>query len=171
MTLAGQRSVTLIRHAKSSWSNPQLIDFERPLNNRGRKDAPRVGRYLANAGIDFDRVLCSEAARARETLRGLRTMVELDDHNIEYHEDLYLSSSATIRMIIAERAAGKSDIAVIAHNPGLENLARELSGCTIERMPTSCVVRLSFDTDDSSWDQVLQRTGKVELYLLPRELD
>lgn len=171
MFLTARRSITLIRHAKSSWNDSSLTDFERPLNNRGRKDAPRIGQYLANAGIDFDRVLCSEAARARETLRGLRTMLELDDHDIEYHEDLYLSSPATIRTIIAEHAAGKRDIAVIAHNPGLEILARELSGCTIDRMPTCSVVRLSFAADDISWDLVLQRTGEVELYLLPRELD
>jgi phosphohistidine phosphatase len=166
-----KRSVTLIRHAKSSWNNPGLIDFERPLNKRGRKDAPRVGQYLANAGINFDRVLCSEAVRARETLRGLRTMIKLDDDAIEYHEDLYLSSPATIRMIIAEHAADKRDIAVIAHNPGLEDLARQLSDYTVDRMPTCCVVRLSFAADDTSWEQVLRGTGEIELYLLPRELD
>ena len=171
MSKEQHRSITLIRHAKSSWDHPGLSDFARPLNKRGNRDAPRVGQYLAEAGIRFDLVLCSEAERAKQTLRGLRSMLELHDDEIMYREDLYLASANTIRSIIAEQPAGKRDIAVIAHNPGLENLAWEFSGRSVDRMPTCCVVRFVFDDIAGDWQKALAGSAKCELYLLPRELD
>ncbi|MEA1888710.1 MAG: histidine phosphatase family protein [Pseudomonadota bacterium] len=163
--------ITLIRHAKSSWSDPRPADFDRPLNKRGKRDAPRVGRYLAEAGIDFDLVLCSQASRARKTLRGLRTELAIDDHHIEYRQDLYLASSTTIKSIIAECPSEKRDVAVIAHNPGLENLAWDFSNRSVDRMPTCCVVRFSFENSVDSWEQGISGDGKVELYLLARNLE
>ena len=68
MTNNRKRTLTLIRHAKSSWNDPSLTDLERPLNKRGIGDAPKVGAALAEAGLGFDRILCSDARRAQQTL-------------------------------------------------------------------------------------------------------
>ena len=165
------RHITLIRHAKSSWDHPGLTDFQRPLNLRGEGDAPRVGHFLAQQGVSFDKVLCSTATRARETLDGIRQSLKINRSDITYSDQLYLASPEKIKSVIAEQATDCRDVAIIAHNPGIETLAWELSNRRVERMPTCCVVRLSFRDEVSSWDQLLQKPATLELYVLAREID
>ena len=166
-----QRHLTLIRHAKSAWDDPGLADFERPLNQRGQRDAPRVGRFLVQQGVSFDRMLCSTATRARQTLDGIRQSVEIDEGNIAYLDDLYLASPGMMKSVIAAHAANSRDVAIIAHNPGIETFAWELSNRRVERMPTCCVVRLSFSGDNCSWQQLLHQHATLELYVLAKEID
>jgi phosphohistidine phosphatase len=164
------RFLTLIRHAKSAWNSPAPSDFERPLNKRGRHDAPRMGQELNEFGIRFDRVLCSSAVRARETLSGLRQGMEIQDEAVSYLKELYLASDTTMSDLVASQQNDIHSIALIAHNPGMEDFAAMLSGGEVNRMPTCCVVRFSFSSTGKGWAECLSNERQVELIRLAREL-
>ncbi|MDX2476443.1 MAG: histidine phosphatase family protein [Gammaproteobacteria bacterium] len=162
------KHLTLIRHAKSSWDNPSFTDFERPLNKRGIHDAPKVGAVLEEAGISFDRVLCSDARRARQTLSLLRQGVAIDDDLIEYRSDMYGASAHHLLSCLAEQQDINSDIALVGHNPGMEDLAHNLAEDAVGAMSTCNVVRLEFDCEN--WCDLSSASGKVVLTIRPRDL-
>ena len=165
-----RRHLTLIRHAKSSWNSPAPTDFERPLNKRGRHDAPRMGQELEELGIRFDKMMCSSAVRARETLGGLSQGLNIQSDGIDYLKDLYLASVVRLRDLVAAQPADFHDIALIGHNPGMEDFAALLSGGEVDRMPTCCVVRFSFPDTGAGWAESLTSGGQLELFRLAREL-
>ena len=163
-----KRTVTLIRHAKSSWSDPSFTDFERPLNKRGMRDAPRVGTALSLADVVFDRVLCSDAKRARQTLSLLKQGIEIDEEIIEYRHDLYGASADHLFSCITEQPDSIYNFALVGHNPGMEDLANGLAEEHIGPMPTCCVIHLAVEFD--AWDDLLKTRGKVALTIRPRDL-
>ena len=164
-----KRTLTLIRHAKSSWNDPSLSDFQRPLNKRGIRDAPRVGAALEEAGISFDRVLCSDAQRARQTLSLLGQGIEIDEEIIEYRHDMYGASEDHLLLsCIAEQPDSINNIALIGHNPGMEGLANMLAEEQTGSMSTCNVVHLEFDS--GKWTDLSSAVGKVALMVKPRDL-
>lgn len=172
-----KRTLTLIRHAKSSWNDPDISDFERTLNKRGRHDAPRIGAELKQEldaqDISFDKMLCSTATRARETLDLLLPPLAINTDNILYLQELYCASTQEIFDAIAdhanrEQASEANHLAIIAHNPGLENLASHLTGKTFS-MSTCEVVQIEFDSQ--SWSEISGTKGKVIMDLCPKKLD
>lgn len=162
------KCLTLIRHAKSSWDDASLSDYERGLNERGRRDAPRMGEALQQRGIKFDLLLCSSAKRARETLNLLREQLEIEDDSIRYLDDLYCASTSTLIELIRQVDNDKNNIAIIAHNPGLEDLAAMLSNCN-ETFITCSVMQIEFEIND--WQQVANVTGKQTLFLNPKIIE
>ena len=162
------RTITLIRHAKSSWNNPSLSDFERPLNKRGIHDAPRVGAALQQAGVSFDRVLCSDAKRARQTLSLLGPEIEIDEAIIDYRHDMYGASADHLFSCITEQSDSIYDIALIGHNPGMESLANSLAEGPVGSMQTCCVVHMEFESD--KWTGISRAAGKIGLLIRPRDL-
>ena len=162
------RSITLIRHAKSSWNNPSFTDFERPLNKRGSRDAPRVGAAMKQADVIFDKVLCSDAKRARQTLSLLKQEIEIDEGIIGYRHDMYGASANHLLSCITEMPNSIENIALIGHNPGMEDLANKLAEFPVGPMPTCCVIHLLYEFD--GWGDLLQTTGKIALQIRPREL-
>ena len=162
------KTLTLIRHAKSSWNNASLTDFDRPLNKRGIRDAPIVGTAIDRAGITFDRVLCSDASRARQTLSLLSHGVTVDEGVIEYRHDMYGASAHHSLSCIAEQADSVSDIALVGHNPGMEYLANNLADEHVGAMSTCNVVQVEVDCD--SWSDLPGLTGNITLIIRPRDL-
>ncbi len=160
-----KKQLTLIRHAKSSWDNASLSDHARNLNNRGRRDAARMGEALRERGISFDLILCSSAKRARETLALLREQLEIEDDAITCLDDLYCASVPTLVELIQQVDNGKNNIAIIAHNPGLEDLAAMLSDES-EPFITCTVMQIEFEMDN--WKQVDKTGGKQTLFLNPK---
>jgi phosphohistidine phosphatase len=137
--------LALVRHAKSDWGDPALSDHDRPLNDRGMRDAPIMARRLADTGFRPDLILASTALRARTTAEAfaaqLGTAVSLDPR-------LYGASASTlIAMAAASRAAS---VIVVAHDPGMSALAARLSDDGIGHMPTCAVALFAWDADD--WD-------------------
>ena len=167
-----KRTLTLIRHAKSSWNDPDISDFERTLNKRGRHDAPRIGaelkRELDAQDISFDKMLCSTATRARETLDLLLPPLAINTDNILYLQELYCASTQELINAIADHAGENNHLAIIAHNPGLENLASHLTGKTFS-MSTCEVIQIEFDSQ--SWNEISGTKGKVMLDLCPKKFD
>jgi len=110
----------LLRHAKSDWSSGARSDFDRPLNARGRADAPRMGAWLAGHGYAPDAVIASPAARARETAELVCAALDFTVADIDFERDLYGAPAETIRAVAAEYLARHRRVMVVCHNPGIE---------------------------------------------------
>jgi len=145
-----------------------LADFERPLNKRGRHDAPRIAALLAQRGIAPDRVLCSTANRAQQTLHLMRRTLSIDDSVVEWRADLYLAAPETLLKVISQQDDAARELMIVAHNPGLEELANLLSSEPVGHVPTACIVRLAFDCED--WALIEAGQGRLEFVIRPREL-
>ncbi|QBE49830.1 SixA phosphatase family protein [Leucobacter triazinivorans] len=137
----------LVRHAKSDWGVPGLDDHERPLNGRGERDAPLMAERLAQTSVEVERIVSSTAVRARTTagVFGVELGVE-----VELDPELYAAPGSTL--LAKAVATGAGSVMVVAHNPGISDLAARFSGGGIEHMPTCAVAR--FEWDARGWDEV-----------------
>ena len=143
--------LVLVRHAKSSWDHPELDDHDRPLNARGRRDAPEMGRRLRERGVVPDAIRSSTAVRARTTAEAIVDALGLGADSVVVDERLYGSSPETILGVVGELDDALESAMVVAHDPGLSDLAYELSG-TIEHMPTCAVAEFRFQV--ASWSEL-----------------
>lgn len=166
--------LTLLRHAKSSWDDKVPRDFDRPLNQRGRRAAVAVGRELRAQGIAFDAVIASPAARVVETLSGLwegygRAIAP------DHQADLYLASPATLLESIHAVDEGVERLLVAGHNPGLEQLALMLTqpgalrDALEEKYPTATVAEIALPAE--RWADVRAGGGALTRFIRPRDLD
>jgi phosphohistidine phosphatase len=158
----------LLRHAKSSWSDPKLPDRDRPLAPRGREAAYRLARYAASAGVRPRLVLCSPARRARETLDAM--LAGLGAAVVLYEESLYRAGADELLARLREVPAGVESLLLVGHNPGLADLLARLGGAEARRtvgakLPTGALARLELD---GPWRE-LERAA-LAAYVVPREL-
>lgn len=137
--------LVLVRHAKSDWGNPGLDDHERPLNDRGRRDAPRMARRLAESGFRPDIILSSTAVRARTTAEAFAAELAVP---VALEPELYGAPASTL--LSAAEATRAHAVMVVAHDPGMTALAERLSGGGIGHMPTCAVASFTWHQDD--WD-------------------
>jgi phosphohistidine phosphatase len=146
--------LVLVRHAKSDWGNPGLDDHDRPLNDRGIRDAPRMARALAETGFRPEVILSSTALRARTTAEAFAAQFGVA---VNLDPELY---GAPGRILLATAAASAArHVIVVAHDPGMTDLAEQLSGGGIGHMPTCAVATFTWDQDD--WD-VLDAVDPVD---------
>jgi phosphohistidine phosphatase len=115
------KTLTVLRHAKSSWDDPVERDFDRPLNGRGHRAARRMGEWLRTEGLQFDRIIASPALRIRQTIEGVETGLG-QRLPIEQDKRIYMASAATLFDLVRECPDSVSHLLVIGHNPGLEDL-------------------------------------------------
>ena len=157
----------IMRHAKSSWDNTNLSDHDRPLNKRGFRDAPRMGRWLAEQDLRPDLILSSTACRSVETAK-LVAAEFAEQPRIEYDSNLYLATSAVWRSTIPLYANQEERLLIVGHNPGLENLFNDLVG-RYETIPTAAILHLELKCD--TWDEIV---GDVDAKLIdvwrPKEM-
>ncbi|HWI30638.1 MAG TPA: histidine phosphatase family protein [Microbacterium sp.] len=139
------KTLVLVRHAKSSWDDPGLDDHDRPLNQRGERDAPRMARRLAGTGVRPDAILSSTAVRALTTAEVFGAVLGVQ---VERLERLYGASPATIARVVAARDV--DSVLVVAHDPGLSILAARLAP-GIVHMPTCAVA--TFTWWDEAWHE------------------
>jgi phosphohistidine phosphatase len=167
----------LLRHAKSSWDVPGQDDHERVLNARGRKAAKAIGRFLASEGPPPDRVLCSTAARAQETWERVARRLEEAGAKppVDFDRRLYLATAG--EMLARVRACGDEPcLLLVAHNPGIEDLALGLAGSGDEdawhrlraKYPTGGLATLVFDVE--RWSDAAPKDGALVRFVVPREL-
>ena len=168
------KTLTLLRHAKSTWDDPVSTDFDRPLNKRGRRAARTVGRELKSQGLRFDRVVASPALRVIETLDEIAGGygAPLDPR---YDKRLYLASPAVLLDIIHEADDETERLMIVGHNPGLERLALLLTngeGLRNEvaiKYPTATVAEISLPV--RQWRDVTEGIGALVRFIRPRDLD
>jgi phosphohistidine phosphatase len=141
------KTVLILRHAKSSWSNPGLADIDRPLNKRGKRDAPRMGAWLDAQELIPDLILSSPARRARKTAQAVSEYSSYDGE-IETVPDFYPGDPYTFIDTLMSIPDEYQSVMIVAHNPGLEELLYALSGESA-RMPTSSLAQVELPLD--SW--------------------
>jgi len=163
----------LLRHAKSSWDSPVHSDFDRPLNNRGRSDAVNLGQHLQKTGIHPELALVSAARRTCETFQLLAAQLS-PPPDIITSKRLYGAGPAGIISEIQNYGRSVTHLMVIAHNPGIEALAVQLTaddptnalGIIRGKYPTSAMTTLTFDV--SSWTELTPQSGTLVDFTSPR---
>lgn len=159
------KKLYLIRHAKSDWSNPALDDFDRPLNNRGKKNASLIGRLLHKKDIHPDLIISSPAYRARETTRKIAKKISYKNE-IMYNENIYESSLKTILEIVNFIEDEYDEVFIVGHNPGLNMLAFYLIDFN-DNLPTVGVLEIEFDCE--SWREVNKKNAKLVSFEYPKK--
>jgi phosphohistidine phosphatase len=139
------KSVLIIRHAKSSWDNFSLPDFDRPLNERGKHDAPRMAKRLLEMKIDIDAFISSPAKRARKTAVLFAAEYDRKKDNIILVPELYHAEPAAFYAAIAQAPAKAGCIAVFSHNPGITDFANSLTDTRVDDMPTCGIFGVQAD--------------------------
>ena len=164
-------TLSLLRHAKSSWSDETLADRERPLAPRGRRDARRIAGHLCRLGREPELVLCSSAVRTRETLELVRPALGVS--RVVLDDELYAASAEEILARIRLVPDDVGSVLVIGHNPGLHQLALSLasSGDELTRLetkfPTAALATLAVAT---SWSRLAPADATLIEYVVPKQL-
>lgn len=160
------KQLTLIRHAKSSWSQVGLDDAARPLNGRGKRDARKMGKRLAAIGFMPDKIIASPAKRARTTANRLCKEIGYPKSHIELEEDIYHATLADLLQIVRELDDVLEHVALVGHNPGFSDLSGLLSQEYIGDLPTCSIVRLQLDI--SSWQAADSKCGSLLEFDFPK---
>ena len=160
------KTVLLMRHAKSSWKDDALADDQRPLNKRGRHDAPHMGQLLRDAELPPQAILSSTAVRARETAVAVAEASGFGGE-IQYDASLYAAPPEAYVAALRQLAPDIQVALVVGHNPGLEALVQELTG-EDEHMPTAAIARVNLAIEQ--WSELsLETEGHLETIWRPRE--
>lgn len=139
--MTSTRRLLILRHAKSSWADSSIDDWERPLNHRGERDAPRVGAFLRRSNLVPDLIVTSDAVRAEATARAAAEAAGYGG-TIVLSPELYLATpGAIVDVIRSVSAASARSLMIVGHNPGLEDFAGVLTGQSID-LPTATLVHL-----------------------------
>lgn len=160
------KTLLLVRHAKSSWDYPGLTDFERPLNKRGHHDAPMMGKILLGKKCVPDLIISSPALRAITTARHFAENMAYPLENISTDERLYDAGPSDIKTVISEVNDSVNCLMIVSHNPGLTDVAGELSGKVIENIVTSAILSIEFEAD--SWKAIHKKNAKTGFYEYPK---
>ena len=160
------KTLYLIRHAKSSWKHPGLTDFERPLNSRGKKDAPFMGKVLKKRNIKPDVIISSPAKRAIKTAKLISKEIEFPKSNIVIEKSIYEGSVFQIFNVIRSIDNSNNIVFLIGHNPDFTSLANYLSNYPINNLPTCGIFCVEFNT--ASWKEVTEGIGVFKFYDFPK---
>lgn len=159
------KTIYLLRHAKSSWADPEISDFDRPLNERGLDAAPFMGRLIAERGFEIESIVTSPAKRAIHTAELVRDAAGLKS-DIVRDERIYEASPRSLRQVAAELDDGINSVMLVGHNPGMEGFIRLLTSQT-ESMPTAALAVIELDVN--AWQEIAPSSGKVVKVFRPKE--
>ena len=173
--VVAMKTIFLLRHAKSSWDDDSLSDHDRPLSERGRAAAPRMGAYMRGAGYLPDLVLCSTSTRTRQTLDAVLSELGVEPAT-EFQEELYLAAPSEMLDLVRSVPDTVEAVLMVGHNPGTGMLAAALSGDGLPdkiflmraKFPTTglAIVELSVDR----WKDVVDGCGTLKEFIRPRDL-
>ena len=164
------RTLVLIRHAKSSWANPMQSDFERPLNERGKEEAPAMGKKLKKLNVIPDIIIASSAKRTKQTAKRIAEEVGYDIDKIKWEEKLYHCIPSVFEEVIRGIGDKHNTVFIIAHNPGITDFVNELSPLfTIDNMPTCGMVGARMEAEE--WNRFDLVKREVFLFEYPEKHD
>jgi len=152
------KTLLLLRHAKSSWNDSSARDFDRPLNKRGMKAAPLIGRYMRKRKVMPDAVISSPAVRARLTAELVVDAAGIDVE-VRLNERIYEASTDQLMGVVSEIEERASVVLLVGHNFGIEQFLERLTG-EVHRMPTAALAQISLELEE--WREVRDRSGILD---------
>lgn len=156
----------IVRHAKSSWDQPGLSDFDRPLNERGKKDAPVMANRLKEKGIELEHLVSSPAKRAKKTAKYFAEEFGLKKDDINLVEALYGATLPQFLQAIKEIENKYKTVALFSHNPGVTDFASSLTNVRVDDMPTCAMFAVQANTD--SWTDFMEVEKSFLFFDYPR---
>lgn len=163
----------ILRHAKSSWQSNVATDFERPLNNRGKRDAPRIGRWLIQQGLIPDYIVSSPAKRANKTVTKVCAELELDNAQIRWDSRIYEANIGDLLRVLSECPESAKTVMLVGHNPGLELLTDYLCPGNLpvsadgKLLPTAALALIEVS---NNWNELKQSDGRLISITHPKHL-
>lgn len=161
------RILTLIRHAKSSWAQEGLDDFERPLNERGRRDAPVMAARFSNEIGRPDLLLSSPALRAITTARVFANVLDIAADGIELQSRIYDATPVTLMEIVRQLDDRHRHVALFGHNPGFSELSHQLASCDFDELPTCGIAHISLTIE--RWQNASRGCGRLLYKTWPKD--
>ncbi len=159
------KELLIVRHAKSSWDFPHLNDYDRPLNDRGKRDAPKMAKWLSSQALKADLIISSGAERAKNTAIAfqavLNTPLKIDDQ-------LYHASRSKLLNIIKQADNNINCLILVSHNPGLNDLANYLLSGFPDNIPTTGIVSLKMDI--KKWSEASRKNASLGFFQYPKNL-
>jgi len=162
------KSLLLIRHAKSSWDNPGIRDFDRTLNERGLREAPMMANILVQRGIVPDLIVSSPAKRAYFTARFFAEAANVPEAAIERNQDIYEASVRDILEIISQLPDQMHVVYLFGHNPTFTDVANRFADDFIDNVPTCGIVHL--ETSAQRWSEMYEENTRLRACLFPKEI-
>ncbi len=161
------KTLYLVRHAKSSWDNTALSDLDRPLNKRGERDAPRMGKRLKEREVAPDLMLSSPANRAITTCKVIANILGYDKSRIKTDQRIYHADEEELFQILSELKYTQEDVILFGHNPGFTYFANVLFSEHIMNIPTCGIVAGKLKI--KSWKEIKAGCGKMEFFDFPKK--
>lgn len=161
------KTLYLVRHAKSSWDYPDLKDSDRPLNKRGKRDAPFMAKLMRNNKEAPDIIVSSPAVRAYEIAKEIAKGADIDKKDIIKDERLYMADTDDFTDVIKETKNKYKNLMLVGHNYGITYFANKISDADIDNIPTSGIVRIDFKADD--WKEVAGQKGNMIFFEYPKK--
>lgn len=161
------KKLFIVRHAKSSWDFPDLDDYDRPLNRRGKRNAPEMGQRLAARDVLPDTLISSPAKRAAATARRIAEQISFPVNMIKHEPLFYHGSINSMVGVIKSVIDEVETLMIFGHNPGLTDLTNQLSGSDIYNIPTCGIAEIDFDI--SSWSFLENQKGNLVSFDFPKK--
>jgi phosphohistidine phosphatase len=159
------KTLYLVRHAKSSWNDPSMLDYERPLDDRGNSDKKTMAIRLKEKEIRIDYLLSSSAKRTTQTTYGLLKELTLDSQQVEFTKALYHASASDMLNEINKVSDMGSNLMLVGHNPGISNLCDYLCDYLTD-FPTLGIAKIVFNLE--SWQEISRGSGTLEWFDYPK---
>jgi len=160
------KHLILVRHAKSSWKDPETEDHERPLSKRGEREAPFMAKIFRDKDLKVDMMVSSTAIRALETAKEFAMKIDYKKSKILRVAELYLAEAEELIDYIKGIDDENKSVMMIGHNPGFTHLANTLTNGSIDDIPTCGIAAIDFDI--SSWNEIENKPGKVRFFEYPK---
>ncbi len=161
------RNLILVRHGKSSWKEASVADIDRPLNKRGKRDAPFMGKRLREMRIKPDLIISSPAKRARKTAEMIAGELDFAAREIAIRDAVYRAGAGGLIDLVNAVGDHQACVILVGHNPDLTDLANRLADQPIEDIPTCGIISLKFPV--TSWKKVVEGSGKVAFIDFPKK--
>ncbi|MBL7940908.1 MAG: histidine phosphatase family protein [Flavobacteriales bacterium] len=160
------KTLYLCRHAKSSWADPGMDDFDRPLNERGLRNAPFMAQVFKQRGELLDRIVSSPAKRALTTARSFADALAISNDHFLQDRSIYLAERSTLMHVVNALPTAADRVMLFGHNPGFTELLDHLSDAGVDNLPTCGLVRIDFALDD--WKLLGKHTGNLVWFDYPK---
>ncbi len=162
------KTLFIVRHAKSSWDDAGLDDRQRPLNQRGKEEAPKMGKHLAGYSVKPGLITSSPAVRALKTAEKIAKELGFKKSDVAVNEGLYTFEGDGLMKVVKELDDRYGSVMLVGHNPAVTSFANEISNAGIDNIPTCGVVLLEFDA--RKWKDVGKGGGRLLEYDYPKKL-